>query len=270
MSFESLRSTRGRQQHALLRPPGRGGGRCATSSRDSVAVFGVVGVAEPAGFSSASDRPILAQSLMCVAGRERADSMRERSSDGPHPQPAWGAWGPALQAWVVGFWRGPADLPDVLCQEWRFTVVRWPAILFVALGLPLAQLQSDQLWQAYGVLVFAGLYNTALTVLLRRQHPLLRGGYVSTALDAIMNLAMINIAGGFETPFYFIIYTVTVAAAMRYGYGASTLMAALFVSCDALSHPLAGRALTDGFFLRSGFLLQRGGGLPGDEVGRLG
>ncbi len=30
------------------------------------------------------------------------------------------------------------------------------------------------------------------------------GGYLSAALDAIMNLAMINITGGFKTPFYFL------------------------------------------------------------------
>ena len=46
-------------------------------------------------------------------------------------------------------WHGPPSLAPSLKVEWRFIVVRWIGIVFVAPGLPLAGLTTERLVAAY-------------------------------------------------------------------------------------------------------------------------
>ncbi len=61
---------------------------------------------------------------------------------------------------------------------------------------------------------------------------------------------MIWIVGGFETPFYFVVYTDVV----RYGYGLALAMALPFVVCDFATVLVMARSPDAAFLFRSGFL----------------
>jgi len=159
----------------------------------------------------------------------------------------------ANRIWTIA-WDGPPELARDLQREWRLVAIRWPAILFVGIALPFVHLAPPRLFTAYLVLCVATIYNAGLTLAFRRWPWLIRRGYVSNLADAGLNLAMIWIAGGFETPFYFVIYTVTIAAAIRYGYGPALAMALLFVGCDLATIVLTMRSPDAAFLFRSGFL----------------
>ena len=151
-------------------------------------------------------------------------------------------------------WDVPAYLPPSLTLEWRFVMIRWLGILFVAAGLPLTRLSGDRLLAAYSVLIVAALYNLTIQWTVRRRPELVVNGYVTTIGDCLLNIALVSVGGGFGSPFYYILYTVTISAAMRYGYGPSLGMALTFVAADALeqfptAHPDAP------FIFRSGFLI---------------
>jgi hypothetical protein len=118
-------------------------------------------------------------------------------------------------------WNGPSDLPRALSLEWRFVAVRWLGIAFVAPGVLLANLPGDRLLMVYAVIAVAAVYNAWLQFLIPRRPQLLASGYVSTLGDGLLDIALVAVGGGFDSPFYFILFTVTIAAAMRYGYGPS-------------------------------------------------
>src|SRR2546423_1584419 len=125
------------------------------------------------------------------------------------------------------FWNGPDDLPRNLKLEWRFVAVRWLGIACLAPSLPLAHLPFDRLAAAYLVLIVATVYNAGLQHLMPRRPQWLANGYISTLGDALLDIAMVIVGGGFDSPFYFILFTVTLAAPIRYGYGPSLGVALL-------------------------------------------
>ena len=124
-------------------------------------------------------------------------------------------------------WNGPDDLPRNLKLEWRFVAVRWLGIACLAPVLLLAHLQFERLVAAYAVLIVASIYNAGLQRVMPRRPQSLANGYLSTLGDGLLDVAMVIVGGGFDSPFYFILFTVTLAAAMRYGYGPSLGVALL-------------------------------------------
>ena len=160
----------------------------------------------------------------------------------------------SIRGALVYNWQGPPDLPRSLKLELRFVGIRWLGIIFVTPGLMLARLPADRLLGAYAVLAFAVAYNLVVHWMIRNRPALIANGYVTTVTDGLLNVAIITVAGGFDSPLYYILYTVTIAAAMRYGYGPALGMAFMFVGFDAVE----GLAYRDGiqapFIFRSSFL----------------
>jgi signal transduction histidine kinase len=151
-------------------------------------------------------------------------------------------------------WQGPVDLPRYLKLEWRFVAIRWLGIALVAASLPFAKLPGDRLVAAYVVLAVAALYNLFIQRMVQQRPDLFANGYLTTLGDSLLNIAIVNVGGGFDSPFYFILFTVTISAAMRYGYGPSLAMAGLFATFDAAQAFTAGHNIDAPFIFRSGFL----------------
>lgn len=158
---------------------------------------------------------------------------------------------------VLHFWNGPGALPRSLQLEWRFVAVRWLGIFFMIPGLLLAHLSPSRLVAAYAVLTVAAVYNLLVQVKMVRRPTLFVSGYITAIGDGLLNIAMINIGSGFNSPFYYLLFTVTIAAAMRFGYGPSLSTVFVYVSLDAWeTQPLAhGGVPLSTFIFRSGFLL---------------
>ncbi len=162
----------------------------------------------------------------------------------------------AVLAQAASFlWEGPGELPLSLRLEWRFVAIRWAGIVFLAPTLPFFSLPANRLIGAYAVLLLATVYNLVLQLLLVKRKALLAKGYVTTVCDGFSNIAMVTVAGGFDTPFYLIFYTVTVATAMRYGYGPVLAVATLYVSSDLLDSLIKTQQVSATFIFRSVFLL---------------
>jgi signal transduction histidine kinase len=65
---------------------------------------------------------------------------------------------------------------------------------------------------------------------------------------------MVFVGGGFNSPFSYFLFTVSISVAMRYGYGPSMAMTMLFIGCDAVEELMFGQRLGPSFAFRSGFL----------------
>src|SRR6266851_811017 len=152
---------------------------------------------------------------------------------------------------LSSLWNGPEDLPRNLKLEWRFVAVRWLGIASLAPILLLAHLPTERLIAAYAVLFVASVYNAGLQRVMPRRPQWLANGYVSTIGDALLDIAMVIVGGGFDSPFYFILFTVTLAAAMRYGYGPSLGVALLYVSADGIGYLAAQQPVGAPFVVRS-------------------
>ncbi|MBV8713902.1 MAG: hypothetical protein JOZ65_02425 [Chloroflexi bacterium] len=148
-------------------------------------------------------------------------------------------------------WNGPAELPRSLRLEWRLVAVRWMGIASLAPVLLLAHLPQDRLIAAYAVLAIATLYNAGLRRIMPRHPQWLVNGYISTIGDAMLDIAMVIVGGGFDSPFYLLLFTVTLAAAMRYGYGPSLGVALLYVSADGIGYLAAHQPVGAAFVVRS-------------------
>lgn len=149
-------------------------------------------------------------------------------------------------------------MPAHLRMEQRFIALRYLGLFSLAPTLPLLNLTSGRLAAAYALLCFTALYNMTIQFLLRRRSTWLNNGYFTTIGDGILNIAMVIIGGGFGSPFYFILFTTSIAAAMRYGYGPTLLVVGIYVMLDALSSRLfstGNASATADLFFRSGFLV---------------
>jgi diguanylate cyclase (GGDEF)-like protein len=158
----------------------------------------------------------------------------------------------------VRFWNGPSDLPRALETERRLWAIRWLGIVLMAPSLGLLNLDGQRLMAAYLVLAVAAIYNAAVHLCLKRHSWLFTRGYFTTIGDALLNVAMITLGGGFGTPLYFLLYTVTIASAMRYGSGPALAVSLCFVGFDGLQHVSEGSPPDGPFMVRSGFLLLTG------------
>jgi diguanylate cyclase (GGDEF)-like protein len=155
-------------------------------------------------------------------------------------------------------WTPPPNIPGILETEWRLVPVRWIGILLMLPTLQLINLPAGRLVAAYGLLAVAACFNLFVQTSLHRRPDLLTNGYLTTSCDGLLNVGMISLAGGFDSPIYFVMYTVTVSAAMRYGYRPTVAVTAFFISCDLIESQLTGRAIGGPFLVRSGFLTLTG------------
>ncbi len=160
-----------------------------------------------------------------------------------------------LRRSVAAEWQGPADLPRSLTLEWRLITLRWVGILSIAPVLPLLHLSTPRLLIAYAIILTATAYNLAVRWLLPRRSALFANGYLTTVADSILNTSMVLIGGGFDSPFSYILFTVTISVAMRYGYGPALAMTGLFVTFDVVESAVSGQTPGGAFAFRSGFLL---------------
>jgi signal transduction histidine kinase len=160
-----------------------------------------------------------------------------------------------IQATLVSIWEGPPHLSRALRLEWRFVVIRWLGIVCVTPGLLLAPISTSQELAAFAVLAVAAIYNGVLNVVLQRRPSILAKGIITTTGDALLAIAMMAVGGGFNSSLYFILYTITIAAAMRYGYAVSVGMSLLFVGADIGQSIIKNLPLGSEFVLRSGFLV---------------
>jgi len=168
-----------------------------------------------------------------------------------HIRPIWASLKRAIRA----EWHGPADLPGSLTMEWRLITARWVGILIVGPALPFLNLPLDHLAAAYAILLFATAYNVIVRWWMQRRPDLFASGYVTTVCDSLLNIAMVSVGGGFNSPFSYILFTVTISVAMRYGYGPAMAMTLLFVSGDGMEKILTRQSPDVPFAFLSGFLV---------------
>ncbi len=133
-------------------------------------------------------------------------------------------------------------------------MIRWLGIISVAPGLLLVHLTPDRLEAAYTVLAIAIFYNGAVQYLIPRRPSWFINGYATAVGDALLNIGLVQAGGGFASPFYYILFTVTISAAMRYGYGPALAMAVCFISLDVGEHLSNVSELDGAVLFRSGFL----------------
>ncbi len=156
---------------------------------------------------------------------------------------------------IAAEWRGPVDLPGSLTIEWRLIFVRWVGVLAVGPALPLMHLPQGRLLAAYAILLGAIAYNLTIRRYIQRRPDIFANGYLTTLCDSLLNISMVLVGGGFDSPFFYLLFTVTISVAMRYGYGPALATTAIYTGADALEHVDLGQSANAAFAFRSGFLL---------------
>jgi signal transduction histidine kinase len=151
-------------------------------------------------------------------------------------------------------WHGPADLPRSLTMEWRLIASRWVGILAVGPALPLLNLPPNRVVAAYVILLFGIVYNVVTRWWIQRRPDLFANGYATTVADSVLNIGMVLISGGFGSPFAYVLFTLTISVAMRYGYGPALAMTLLFVGGESVEKWLTQQPPDAAFAFRSGFL----------------
>jgi PAS domain S-box-containing protein len=159
-----------------------------------------------------------------------------------------------LARWLGLTAAPPEWLPPDLMVEWRLVAARWLGVLVVLAALPALSISTSTRLELIAVLGAAALYNLVVRSLLRRRPELLRRGYATTAADSVLTIAALLLLGGFDSPYYPLLISVTVGAAVRHGGRVALVAAALYIGTDvvvalAFDPPLDGELV-----LRSGFL----------------
>src|SRR5437763_1780486 len=139
-----------------------------------------------------------------------------------------------LRRRIAAEWQGPSDLPRALTMEWRLVSVRWVGIVSVSPALFIMHLPQERLVAAATILFFATVYNIAVRSFMQRRPAMFASGYLTTVADSVMNTAMVIVGVGFDSPFSYILFTVTISVAMRYGYGPALAMPLLFTVADGV------------------------------------
>jgi diguanylate cyclase (GGDEF)-like protein len=138
--------------------------------------------------------------------------------------------------------------------EWRLILARWAAIGVFAIALALHQMPVAQTTAAYIVLAAGFGYTCLLLRLVRRRVTVVLDGSLPTIGDGMLCVAMFAALGGFETPFYSVLYAVAISAGMRLGLRRGVLMSAGIASVEGLGTLGAGHQVDGGFVVRSGML----------------
>src|SRR5438105_594519 len=162
---------------------------------------------------------------------------------------------PWLRRTVAAEWQGPADLSRSLTIEWRLIACRWVGMLAVGPALLLMHLPIERLVGAYVILLFGAAYNVTVRWYLQRQPALFANGYLTTAADTLLNISMVLVGGGFDTPLSNVLFTGTISVAMRYGYGPAMAMTLIFTILDVLEKFVIHEPLDADVAFRSGFLV---------------
>lgn len=160
-----------------------------------------------------------------------------------------------LRAFLRDLWMGRSDLSPHLRLEQRFVVVRWIGLIVMTPALLLFELPPSRLIAAYCVLVIAAVYNFQVQRLIMCASSRLRNGYITTIGDGVLSISIIMIGGGFSTSFNYVLYTTTMAAAMRYGWGPSMIVIAVYFLMDFITSVTGTVGLNGDFIIRSLFLI---------------
>src|SRR3981081_4067614 len=155
---------------------------------------------------------------------------------------------------LASLWDSPPDMPRSLKLERRLILGRWVGILTFAVALALNITTRERTVAAYCILGVALIWNLVLLRVLRNAPPKLVVG-LPTLADGLLCAAMIPLLGGFESPCYAVMYSVTVAAGMRLGFSGGMVLAAAVSLIDGSSRLLEGNDLGPGFIVRSGVLV---------------
>ncbi|MCA1646273.1 MAG: EAL domain-containing protein [Chloroflexi bacterium] len=154
---------------------------------------------------------------------------------------------------IAGQWNTPTDLPRPLKLERRLILGRWLGIVVFAVGLASNPHPTEATFAAYVVLVLAFGYNLILARVLRHAAPAMVVA-LPTLVDGLLCAVMIPLLGGFESPFYAVMYSVVVAAGMRAGFAPGMLLAGAIALIDGSSRWLQGDELGAAFIIRTGVL----------------
>jgi diguanylate cyclase (GGDEF)-like protein len=165
------------------------------------------------------------------------------------------AFVPRAQDLLKSLWNGPDDLSRALRLEWRIVLGRWLAIVFVALGLALHGLPRAQTAAAFAVLAAAFAYTLVLQQLIRQHAPGVEDSTLPTLADGVLCAVMFPILGGFENPFYAVLYLVMISAGIRLGFVRAMLLACLIGAIDGFGEILAGDAFGAAYIVRTGTLV---------------
>jgi signal transduction histidine kinase len=156
---------------------------------------------------------------------------------------------------IAAEWQGPADLPRSLTMEWRLIFARWVGCLAVGPALPLMHLPTDRLVGSCAILFGAMVYNTIIRWYIQRRPDLFANGSLTTICDSLLSMMLVLVGGGFDSPFSYVLFTVMISVAMRYGYGPSLAQILIFTTTDALEHVVSGQSAGAPFAFRTGFLI---------------
>jgi len=159
-----------------------------------------------------------------------------------------------LRSKLVELWDGSPDSPRPLKFERRLVLGRWMAIGFCAPALALYDMAPEQHIAAFMLLGVALLYNCALSYMIRRGYRGVMDGSAATFGDGVLCAAMIAIVGGFDSPFYVILYAVVIAAGMRLGFARGMVLAMPIAIVDAIGKLSNDQSLDAAFTIRSGVL----------------
>jgi diguanylate cyclase (GGDEF)-like protein len=159
------------------------------------------------------------------------------------------------QTVLTSLWNGPADLSRPLRLEWRIVLGRWLAIAFFAVALAVNSLPEARTAAAYGVLVAALAYSVTLQQLIRRHSALVERGTLPTLGDGVLCGLMFPILGGFENPFYPVLYLVMISAGIRLGFIRGLVLAASIGAIDGMGMFSSDGTLGAAFTVRTGVLL---------------
>ena len=155
---------------------------------------------------------------------------------------------------LVSLWAGPPDLPAPLKFERRLVVGRWLGITLFALALALHPLNPLSVAAAYSVLAVAFGFSLILVRLIKQRRSGLLVGFAPTLVDGLLCAAMLPLVGGFNSPFYAVVYAVVLSAGMRLGFGPANLLALAISAVDYAWCVSQGEGAGSAFVVRSGVL----------------
>ncbi|HEY3061412.1 MAG TPA: EAL domain-containing protein [Chloroflexota bacterium] len=159
-----------------------------------------------------------------------------------------------LRRKFLELWDGSPDLPRPVKLERRLVLGRWIAIAFCAPALGLYQMPPLQHTAAFTLLGVALIYNFALFCLIRREHRWVADGSIATFGDGVLCAAMIAIVGGFESPFYVLLYAIVISAGMRLGFARGMVLATPIAVVDAMGKLSNDQPIDAAYTIRSGVL----------------